>query len=725
MEKEDKRDLLKLQIEQAFNIAASQPVSEPVKNPEIVVIDAEKEGFFKALRNVSLSKVKKYIESGLDIEIKDKYGNSPLLLAGKCKIYKLIKYLIDAGANFQVINNYRESILHYTVCSNKLMEITQYVIENIQSENELDFFQIKNSSHHRTALHLALHHQPSNISLAKLFIKDKCKFLLNVPDKNGFTPAHIAIKQNCSLEMFEFLLENEADFNIPATNNIYPLVSSILNSNFELVRRILEVFPNSIEINPDSAKQPIQHAARKSTPDIINHLLKCGAKVVVENSHPPPIVSLCYNYNIGKDDELSDLFENFINHGAYLNTHFNYNECFLHQFRISSNAKLVDYLIKKGLSLNIKNSNGLNPMANSVRSMNLAAILVLLPHYANMKEDEEGRTLLHHACILSTYVTSKQDKIIKLLIDHQVDVNAIDNNGKTALHHFFNASPCYSNPLNIDSLKLLLENGARVNIQDENGNTPLLLFSEIFARATIPENCFECLKLLLDVPADPNIPDLYSVYPIHFISQWHIKPMELLVKRGAKVDVVAGVCPIVQEYPYRTINYLLKHEMLGFTPLFAPVMNGAFEVVEFLLQRNCDVNRKSLILSRNVLHFACLNFIKNKEENNIAVLKILLRFGVDANARDDRGDTPLIIACRVASESYIKRFRRGGGLCGILSSIVSGFGVPPFSPDSAVRFISALIDGGADRDIRNKANESAISLVTPEFNQLTVLLSKH
>ena len=720
----------------------SPPVGEVASNSVPVVIPVERDGdlekpkivlehyyeFYSALRFDYFPKVIDYIENRKNmIEIKDRKGNSPLLLAARCKLFRIVKYLIESGANLNVINNYGQNILHYTVRNKKYTEITQFIIENMNSDNELQIFQSKEKYHKKTALHFALYHQPSNISLVKLFIKDKYKELLNIQDVYGFTPAHIAIQQNCSLEMFEYLLENGAQFNIPSNNNIYPLISAIKNSNFEIVKRILELFPDLIEINPiATTKQPIQCAARKSSKMIIKYLCERGSKVDIENSFYPPLAYLCSNEMHLNIDDLYDLILYFINLGADVKRRYGINrDMLLHNFRIVSNEKLTDLLIKNGLSFDVKNDKGFTPIFTLVAERrSVKTFQLLLPHYINAVDDKDvnGMTLLHHACLRVPDWIIFQEEIVKSLIDHKFDVNAIDNRGRTPLHCLFDfATNKTMKGVNISSLKELIKNGANVNKQDVNGCTPLLLLCEKIADGIQSDDYLKCLQILLDASADPNIPDLYSVYPIHLISQRYLNTLQLLVEYGAKINVISGL-PQVDNNNYQSRSHLLS----GFNPLFVPAMNGAYDVVEYLLERNCDVNVKSSMHSRNVLHFVCENIKQNRgrEEKSIAILKTLLKHHVDVNGQDDKGDTPLIIVCRIASESYSKRIANSGrgGLLGMIASIMSG--INTLDPDYSLRFISTLIEGGANVNVENKENESALSL-SPKFPQLFDLLSRY
>ena len=67
------------------------------------------------------------------------------------------------------------------------------------------------------------------------------------------------------------------------------------------------------------------------------------------------------------------------------------------------------------------------------------------------------------------------------LLDHQADVNAIDNKGETRLHVAVAKK-------DVRFLQHLIKNNAAVNVRDKKGNTPLH-----FANTIVNVECFQCL----------------------------------------------------------------------------------------------------------------------------------------------------------------------------------------------------------------------------------------
>ena len=83
---------------------------------------------------------------------------------------------------------------------------------------------------------------------------------------------------------------------------------------------------------------------------------------------------------------------------------------------------------------------------------------------------------------------NKKQKVASILVDHGIDVNAVDKKGQTALHIVSK----HKNSLRL--LLLLLDEGAQLNVIDKHGYTPLMI-------ATINGH-IGVVKILLSYGAD-------------------------------------------------------------------------------------------------------------------------------------------------------------------------------------------------------------------------------
>jgi hypothetical protein len=105
-------------------------------------------------------------------------------------------------------------------------------------------------------------------------------------------------------------------------------------------------------------------------------------------------------------------------------------------------------------------------------------LLVLLqfvdPRMLSGREGEQRATPLHHLVDLadpSDYSTHENQLIlVKQLIEHGANVNAVSSAGKTPLHF----ACFFGNVTNLDLIELLLQEGADPNFQDHLGMVPLM-----------------------------------------------------------------------------------------------------------------------------------------------------------------------------------------------------------------------------------------------------------
>ncbi len=111
----------------------------------------------------------------------------------------------------------------------------------------------------------------------------------------------------------------------------------------------------------------------------------------------------------------------------------------------------------------------------------------------------------------------------RLLNEANVDINAQDSEGYTALHWAIGK-------MHTDVAKILLGAGANLNLQDQDGWTPLHLAADW---GQVKE-----VKLLLDAGADPNITTNRNETPLHYAG-WcgSVDAINLLLKAGAKDNI--------------------------------------------------------------------------------------------------------------------------------------------------------------------------------------------
>ena len=116
--------------------------------------------------------------------------------------------------------------------------------------------------------------------------------------------------------------------------------------------------------------------------------------------------------------------------------------------------------------------------------------------------------------------TNPWDELVKQLIQKKVNLNAIDQDGRTAL-----MLAGYNG--HTELVRILLDKGARVNIRDGSGRTALLFT----ATGPFPKT----VELLLERKADPNIVDNQERFSalMHAAAEGHIEVVKILLDHEA------------------------------------------------------------------------------------------------------------------------------------------------------------------------------------------------
>ena len=305
-------------------------------------------------------------------------------------------------------------------------------------------------------------------------------------------------------------------------------------------------------------------------------------------------------------------------------------------------------------------------LLEAVSKGNLAVVKELLEKGVNPDAtNDKGETPLHIA------VKKHFIKITKLLIQSGANINAKDKNNTTPLHIAILKDF-------LGFAKLLLKSGANPNAKNYEGETPLHI--------TVKLEAIEMVALLLKYGAYPNIKNDNGQYPLHIAAEnGSIEIAELLLKYGSDLYVKnkEGKTPldiaIASENPKsflvedllhgRMKDYSLENELLKV------IRRGNNQKAIELLTNSIDINAK-LSSTKTLLHIAV-------QENNIEIVKFLLKHGANPNAKDANGNTPLH---EVMSEFFLYE-------------------------QSSKIIVKLLLEYGADINIKNKYGETLLDVV--------------
>ncbi|MDR2807021.1 MAG: ankyrin repeat domain-containing protein [Puniceicoccales bacterium] len=174
----------------------------------------------------SVDKVKKLINKGVNINVKDNAGNTLLhvaMLQGNPKIVKLL--LKQPGIDVNAQNKNRNTPLHLAAKSNN-----EKIVELLLSKSGIDInAQNKNRS---TPLHWAV--KSNNEKIVELLL-NKPGININAQNKNRNTPLHSAVKSN-NEKIVELLLNKPGiDINVSNKHKSTPVCLAIKSNNEKIV----------------------------------------------------------------------------------------------------------------------------------------------------------------------------------------------------------------------------------------------------------------------------------------------------------------------------------------------------------------------------------------------------------------------------------------------------------------------------------------------------------
>lgn len=313
--------------------------------------------------------------------------------------------------------------------------------------------------------------------------------------------------------------------------------------------------------------------------------------------------------------------------GAQIHAKDTFGQTPLHIAAYVGNAPLVGLLLKKGAHTGSADKNDRNPLHLAAWGNHLKVVEMLLAAGASADHrDSAGFTPLHLA------VTKREDtsNTVRALISHGADVNARERAGETPLFY----------ARNIGTVKTLIASGADVRIRDREYRTVL---HRLVSGNRLPfdPKQMQPIAEFWDLATE----DRYKLYE----HKWRLfstddqeeNVMDLLLQKGAGID---------------------DRDSHGASALNYAVRFNSGSSVKALIERGADVNVKD---NEQKTIFHCMaerwNNISSKTLIWKDTIDILIKKGVDINARDVNGATPLDYAIWNRDSELIGLFRGKGG----------------------------------------------------------------
>ena len=405
-----------------------------------------------------------------------------------------------------------------------------------------------------------------------------------------------------------------------------PLVAAVKSGNRAAALALLQQKVN-VNVADANGATPLHYAAYQEDADLVDRLLKAGAKASVANQLGSTPIS---------------------------------------EAAAVGNAAIIKLLLRAGADANTRNPEGQTPLMVAARTGRVEAAKALLDAGADVNAVEQwgGQSALMWAA------AQKQPAMVKLLIERGAKVNATGSSRDwerriTAeprpkdLHRGgFSALLYAAREGCLECARHLVQGGADINLTDPDRTTPLVL--------SLLNMRFDTAAYLVTAGADVDKWDLYGRSPIYVAVDMSTLPrggrpdipstddttalqvIRTLLDRGANPNLQLKVRP-----PYRNVIFDRSGDNLvltgGATPLLRASKAGDNpEVMRMLLENGALVDLPNVDGITPLMAAAGMGHVTNAtrgrfntEQDSLAAIPLLLKAGANVNARATDGQTAL------------------------------------------------------------------------------------
>jgi ankyrin repeat protein len=427
-----------------------------------------------AVYNVDADEVKRLIDAGADVTLANDYGASPMTLASEIGHTEILSLLLEAGADADSPNPEGQTALMAvartgsTPAARLLLDhgATVDARENWGGQSALMWASARRhpdmmkllidagadinarSTHRDYQRHVQAEGRPKSL------------------DSGGFTPLLYAARENC-IACVDVLLANGADINLPDPDGVTPLNVAIMNVNWDLAKRLIEagadvnqwdifgqapLFTVLGNYTRDSgARASIDPLNETSGLDIVHMLLDRGANPNMQLFFRPAGVRGSTNTRGSTP---------------------------LIRAATNGDMDMVELLLESGADPTIYTADRQTPIhavlagrtserqaLDFIRLFYSAGTDIDLIALVNHREEVRGGTALHYA------VRKRYPDVIRELASYGIDMNAVDQDGLTALDYTksrgFMPFMALQTPLYEEEEALLREFGATRELAEE------------------------------------------------------------------------------------------------------------------------------------------------------------------------------------------------------------------------------------------------------------------
>lgn len=626
-----------------------------------------------------------------------------------------------------------------------------------------------------TALILACQYSQTDSSIKTVDLLLNYDANVNITDNNGWSPLITTVNFNdttSDINTIDLLMKHKADINAITNkkSSSITIATRRINNNITAIKKLLEYKPN---LNIKSPKGwtclmlAINHAKTDEAIDIIQELLNHGADpnvctnsgksclmIAFDNDENTKIMKLLIdagtniNHLYRDNDECDYIFKLYkeINFNYSFKLKFDYDAIINHEYNghtvlmravldaDDDNCETVKMLLSNGVDPNFSNNYGITALMLAImkRKISLNVIQLLLKHDKINPNcfDKYGNTPLSIAMTL--YPKKCNLEVIETLLKFGANPNNKDyftsfvsdilTPNILEKYVIWIAYSHYKSFGTIDTIKLLLKYNIDIAIKNKYGNT--ILTQSV--NDSVDDSNLELVSMLIDHDSELDVTSDNNEPILHFaVKNNNIQILKLFLDKGVNINT---------------------RNKTGMTCLvyYLSIIKGAFDlnIIKLLLEHDIDLNIGYGDINDNVLMLAC-SFITS--EKDLDLINLLIDHGANVNCQDANGNTPLIIL--IDTLIHFEKVVENNYLQDKKNQYVTGYLTNMFIDDSdnlidnsnndcdkimntIHQTIKLLLEKGADPNIKNSTNESAIfkildSLQNSEIKNYVELFCKY
>lgn len=569
--------------------------------------------------------IKFCFQQSVDPNLRDKFGNSPFLLAAKNNTAEIMDRFVNHGSCIRSKNLLDQNILHIA-CQSSNRNVAKYCRPHYTILNQED----KNG---KTPLFLAAEAGSSQIVN---FLKKSGADLLST---NQFQQniLHIAVQKQCH-ELVEYCIINRVDVHLRDVFGLTPYWLAVDLGDVQTLTVMLNYNVEYQALNKHS--QNMFHlAAQNHDKTLIEFCmqLKMSANEADHYGNTPILLAAktCS----------AETFENLVKYGCNIN-HINiFGQNIFHIASKHRNMHVLNYCLEKRMDYFQLDKNGFSPLFLAVNNGDKEAVSFFFDAGVDTNViNQLGQNLLHIA------ILNWDLRFIQFCLEIGVDLNQKDLGGNSPFLMAGEQS-------DMDTLKAFLKFGADYTTINKKGQN----IYHVASNKMNKDGIFFCRQINLDLSQpdnDGNSPFLLAA------RKGNANALRTMMKWDADIkstnNAEQNIFHIAaKERNVKLVKFALRQHLSahlpdknGKTPFFLVAETGDIKSMQAMITHGCDLNMVNLE-GRNILHIAVQRWNKD-------FIQYCLEIGVDQSQRDLNGSTPLLLAAKYCDVETVYTMIRYG-----------------------------------------------------------------